>query len=593
MIHEEQTRVAPTAYCFDGVATNGVAVAESATCNEGRTTAENAAGCGVTCATFVSATDPTIRKAKCESAGLCTYVGAVFDSTGAFPILTTSDQCGSTDHAACSVATSLSACNGAANDCFWTGAANDPVTAGRITSALVCEGFSFSACNDDNGLPTTTPYYTNADCLSAANTNKWEAGHPTDDRPENPNVWFGTCSAAVDGKTKIDKRTCTDAGNTWTMTPPVGTWTGRMEIEASRLHDADAANSELGGLTSSGVWKSTKMLEAAVPQLSPDSKFDQWIQFTAKEYLYFSLKARLASPFFVPSDELVQTFVIAKLLSLKGTIVVEPQQADCAIGSDGKAVNGCDPYNILVSSSGMFWNSRPGATLSYVAVSLYLPSEWKIDQDAQGVETGKTCGMAYCQEITTQTVSSVVTRTLTTKTAVCMRPGRCSDASKFTDGTCTSPEIWTPGCVSVAGATVAAGTTKDLCTAAGATNIWKESADWSQSESQCNLLPTGPRWKPSVDQVDCSALGASKWMPSTGCPLTDPTVVGGPDYSATWATTHDSASSMWLQPQMPPTTCTDSAATGFDTDPEKCGCQERLGRTVALYCRASASYQIR
>ena len=311
--------------------------------------------------------------------------------------------------------------------------------------------------------------------------------------------------------------------------------------------------------------------------MDPSSKFNQWIQFTAKEYLYFSLKARVLTPFFVGSDELVQTFVIAKLLSLKATIVIEPSDA-----ADANC-NGCDPYNILVSSSGMFWNSREStgtSSLDEVSISLFLPSEWKIDRDDTGKETGETCGMAFC-----------VDNAGDTREEVCMRPGRCSDGALFAQddcldsaGTCTSTNgarvdeasrgscatqngantwtpsnIWTASCVRNDGSIDTSVTDQDSCklpdSGGAVTNVWTSSADWSVADNS-GCTGTGAQWKPSVDQQDCGALPDSKWMPSTGCPLVDQ---GGGN---------------WIQPQTPTDQCIPASENGFTTaGPVTCGCQ--------------------
>ena len=90
--------------------------------------------------------------------------------------------------------------------------------------------------------------------------------------------------------------------------------------------------------------------------------------------------------------------------------------------------------------------------------------------------------------------------------------------------------------------------------------MWTSTADWGTDQAGC----TGDtaEWKPSVDQQDCGALTGSRWMPSTGCPLSDPT----------W--TDSSAAPIWSQPQSPTDECIPAASNSYTTPgPSACGCQ--------------------
>ena len=111
-----------------------------------------------------------------------------------------------------------------------------------------------------------------------------------------------------------------------------------------------------------------------IGQDNPKTKFERWIQFNAGDNIYFSMRARATKPYQVTSEQLVQTFVIAKLLSARATVAVNPPTAL------DLTCNGCDLFNVLLSSSGMFKFS-PGrlcrcssAVRKSVSVDLHLPA---------------------------------------------------------------------------------------------------------------------------------------------------------------------------------------------------------------------------
>jgi hypothetical protein len=153
-----------------------------------------------------------------------------------------------------------------------------------------------------------------------------------------------------------------------------GRWTGGIDIAMVRQQASDSSDGN----------------QLAVQQSFPGTKFEQWIQFNAGEHIYFSMKARATKPWQVTSQELVQTFVIAKLLSQRATVEVEPTTAL------DQTCTGCKLENVLVSSSGMFWNSVSG--IDKVAITLNLPSVFLSD----------ICKMAYCKSTTTICGSSGV-----------------------------------------------------------------------------------------------------------------------------------------------------------------------------------------
>jgi hypothetical protein len=130
----------------------------------------------------------------------------------------------------------------------------------------------------------------------------------------------------------------------------------------------------------------------AIEQVNPATKFAQWIQINAGDNKFFSLKARTTKPWQTTSEQLVQTFVIAKLLSQRATVEVLPSTALDA------TCNGCDLFNVLLSSSGMFWNSvrdvcvgATGPCENKVAINLHLPAHFLSQDD------GGKCGMAFCK----------------------------------------------------------------------------------------------------------------------------------------------------------------------------------------------------
>merc|ERR1711871_1466599 len=134
---------------------------------------------------------------------------------------------------------------------------------------------------------------------------------------------------------------------TYSGLPPQGRWAGGIDIAMVRQRAKDGLDGN----------------QLAVQQAFPSTKFEQWIKFNAEENIYFSMKARATKPWQVTSQELVQTFVIAKLLSQRATVSVEPATAL------DQTCTGCKLENILVSSSGMFWNSVSG--IDQVAVTLH------------------------------------------------------------------------------------------------------------------------------------------------------------------------------------------------------------------------------
>ncbi len=203
---------------------------------------------------------------------------------------------------------------------------------------------------------------------------------------------FDRCSAQTDeqscdsvGNGEPGVGDCLWAGNgdisnqavcegTYSGLAPQGRWTGGIDIAMVRQQDKDGADGN----------------QLTVRQSVPGTKFEQWIQFNAGENIYFSMKARATKPWQVTSQELVQTFVIAKLLSQRATVSVEPETAL------DQTCTGCKLENILVSSSGMFWNSV--ADVEKVAITLSLPSVFLSD----------ICKMAYCKSTSTICGSSGV-----------------------------------------------------------------------------------------------------------------------------------------------------------------------------------------
>lgn len=257
---------------------------------------------------FAASDDRSEYSDKCQAAGICSYTAATTaQSTDGVDEWRAMDRCDATDETGdntCSAATSFDTCASAGTgDCMWTGASDDPVTGGRITSQIVCEGAPYGTCDDANGDAigtadwTTMPLITQSQCTNAEN--RWNDADTTSPyyRAENPNTWFGTCS--TDATVQTDRRVCLEtpgtcslsapappqmttdtrsdclaAGgantntwvptNTWTYEPPVGRWMGVMQFESVRVHKTDAENSNLGS-EATGTWKSTKMLEGECP----------------------------------------------------------------------------------------------------------------------------------------------------------------------------------------------------------------------------------------------------------------------------------------------------------------------------------------
>ena len=364
---------------------------------------------------------------------------------------------------------------------------------------------------------------------------------------------LGACAIQDDGLTAHDENSCRSVGagipgigdclwagnggianqavceGTYTGLEAQGRWTGGMDIAMVRQQAADSGDGN----------------QLAVQQGFPGTKFEQWIQFNAGENIYFSMKARATKPWQVASQELVQTFVIAKLLSQRATVDVTPATALDA------TCTGCKLENVLVSSSGMFWNSI--ANIDNVAITLNLPSVFLSD----------ICKMAYCASTSTICSSAGVTCGGTSGTelqATCKISERpvwapattqaeycgidsCAGYTPGTAGSCPSgcmlagtagvDEIctatitdcttgYTPGtgtCPSGCGFTAAV-TTAATCTAVnGAALAGVASEIDCQYPTQSNCGIAGGTWRSGdggIDQMTCTGSN-SDWTPSDEC----------------------------------------------------------------------------